>query len=300
MKLGVACLAAVVLLPAAAVQAEDSGSLGPTLEQVKNACPRPWAEVNDELRANPSVLKFPDDGYDAIYLPEVVWKPVRFSIKNSLWGYPKMPVDLSAEVLGQQTAEGAAARQAALDACAAAPGEESMVPYIVRAGAGHGMLVVRDQNFSCTTESVCNFEWAGKHYDLKVAQDRRALKCKYSPEAKGLPRMVKYDITDATRKFFPNALAPDRTNYLWKQGWSLCLPIPKKPGKYNLVFRASHKATKKPATGRFWVCRWTSTTYYCGIETLEVGDETGLAYTGRDDAFSRVVKVTRDSVSIAP
>ena len=292
-------LATGIMLPSAA-HAEESNLGAPSIEQVKAACPRPWTEVRDALRSQADVLKFPVDGFDAIYMPEVEWNPVRFSLKSWLSGFPKLPVDLASPVLSQPTPEGAAARLQALQACMAAPGEESLVPYITGAGAGKGMLVVRgdEVDFSCTSESVCEFVWAGRNYDVRSSAVRRKMSCANYQPAKPLPRKVQYDVTDLD-PYSPDRLEPGEHIYLWAQRWSLCLPIPKKPGTYKLTFRASQRPSKKWPTGKFWVCRWNQSTISCGVETQDL-DAEGLAYTGRDATFSRVVKVTRDSVAVAP
>lgn len=288
-----------IALPSTA-HAEEPLLNAPSIEEVMAACPRPWTEVRDALRSETDVLKFPVEGFNAIYMPEVEWNTVRFSLKSAFSGFPKIPVDLASPLLSQATPEGVAARSQALQACLAAPGEKSLVPYITGAGAGKGMLVLRgdEVDFSCTTESICEFVWAGKKYNVRNSAVRRKMSCANYRPAKSLPRKVQYDVTDLD-PYFPDKLEPDAHIYLWAQRGSLCLPIPDKPGTYKLTFRASQRPTKKWPTGKFWVCRLNQSTFSCGVETQDL-DAEGLAYTGRDAGFSRVVKVTRDSVAVAP
>jgi len=235
-------------------------------------CPCP--DARDVIWADPSMWRVPY-APSAIYLPEIEWER-RPAFDNN---YPAVSTT---------------------DECRTAKRFMAWIPKIKKEGAGAGYLVLDGDVFGCSDETVCEFSWAGRKYNLRSSQVIKKHACVTLPEVRNMPR---------TAQYFPGNDWPRFTGiegkFIWAKQDSLCFPVPRKPGKYSMSFRAYKPATQKVASTKRYVCRFSpiANGYKCGWETSQnklmcVFSNNCDKVLGRNYRYQRTVLVTPNFVDV--
>ncbi len=265
----VVSLAAAMLTVASPIHAEEASTACITMEALDTLWfgdspdPTPWPEQLWEV----------PDSWLSFYLPIVEYRSVPVETRRGSFVWPVGPdgrPDFMAYLATGEIYVGVA--NPCQDPSTVV---QKNLPFLVQQGGGVGFIVLGEDQFNCTDESICDFYYAGKRYNLRSKATIKALSCANRPYAASLPARPN---GEATRP--------------WAEKGALCMPVPNRPGTYEIFFEARKKGTA-PKDTYAYQCRYFLDMYHCG---WYVDGDDGSGTSGRKFTYKREIVVTDDAV----
>lgn len=170
--------------------------------------------------------------------------------------------------------------------CAAQGVAQFAVPR--ESGAGAGYVLVSKEAAECNSNHTrCDLRLGNQTFNLKAKVTRQALNCtnRFPLPARGNEPLA---LAGQRSAVDPVRLAPQSLNDY------LCVPTPKKTGKYEFSIEKRGKVTSRGSGDSYIRCQYfsASNTYYCGV--YEDGDYT----VDLDSTLRRSIVVNGDAVQV--